>query len=392
MSVDNPSILFISTGPDISNPRSGQAKRLNHLSRGLADEGWSVFALVPAEHGAEVPEWMAQQYTYEQWSVPFLTDLNPSYVRNISRVLKSEDIDIIHSSAGVCVAVVLAKVFGETSVVYAAQNVEADHARDFVNPKLPRYKQLLAPVLIPWIERLTVACADGLTTVSHVDRERFQDRYALDETLVWVIPTGTESVNIDELDPPSAIRDRYGVNDGLLVVFHGYYAHPPNREAAELIDAEIAPAMREKGIDAEFLLVGEDAPDVVSPNVHTTGFVEDLYSVLNAADLAVVPIRHGSGTKTKIFDYISVGLPFVATEKAAEGIDIEPERHALFASDVDDEFISQFEKLAVDPDLQSTIRQNLLALAAKWNWSQSTDTLNGAYRDLLGTARPEPSL
>lgn len=57
------------------------------------------------------------------------------------------------------------------------QNVEADHAQDFVAPDLPVYKRVLGPRLIPGIERVTVWCADGVITVSESDRDRLIARY-----------------------------------------------------------------------------------------------------------------------------------------------------------------------------------------------------------------------
>jgi glycosyltransferase involved in cell wall biosynthesis len=374
-------VLFVSPGPSIASPESGEGARLHHLSRHLADE-WEVFTLVPDGVADETPAWVRQQYTYSQWSIPFLTDLNPSFLRGVRHAIADASIDVVHVSTGVCATRLATALNGNVTVVYAAQNVEADHARDFVDPDLPAYKRLGGPRLIPLVERASVACADGLTTVSEADRERFVELYGVDPNRVCAVPTGTEPIGESSLEDAEKIRDRYGLVGGPLAVFHGYYEHPPNREAAEVIDEEIAPALRERGVDVEFLLVGKGAPAVSSPNVHTTGFVEDLYSVLGAADLAVVPILHGGGTKTKVYDYISLGLPVVATEKALEGIDLEDRRHALVTTDVDEAFVENIETVASDEGLSSEIAANLRELAEEWNWDRSAERLEALYRGL----------
>lgn len=65
----------------------------------------------------------------------------------------------------------------------------------------------------------------------------------------------------------------------------------------------------------QFLLVGRNIPTSNQVNVRSIGFVDDLFSVLNVADSAVVPISHGSGTKPKVYDFISLGVPMVARNK-----------------------------------------------------------------------------
>lgn len=376
-------VLFVSPGPNLSNPASGEGTRLRNLSRELSERGWRVLALVPENMANNCPDWIVQQYTYEQWSLPFLTDLNPKFIRSIHRVLSREPVDVIHASTGVCAGKLNAMLGSDTTVVYAAQNVEADHAQDFVDPDLPAYKRLVGPRLIPLIERATIHCADGVTTVSEKDRRRFVERYGLNDGNIKTVPTGTTAVNQLDLAAPSNVRNRLGVGSESVVVFHGYYDHPPNREAAELIDQRIAPRLRKQNIDVEFLLVGKNPPGVSAPNVHSVGFVDDLLSVLNIADVAVVPILHGGGTKTKLYDYISLSLPIVATQKAIEGIDLDHELHGLFTSDVDEEFVSCLLTLLQDDLLRNEIQQNLVQLAKEWNWRRSAYELNMAYHEFI---------
>jgi hypothetical protein len=381
MSSGNPqSVLFISAGPSIAKPESGEGTRLNQLSRRLADE-WDVFTLVPESEPSPPPEWVTEQYTYRQWSSPYLTDLNPAFVRTVRRVLSDEKIDIVHGSTGACAVRLATLLDGDTTSVYAAQNVEADHVRNFIDPDLPAYKRLLAPALVPLLERLVVSCADAVTTVSEKDRARFINQYGVAEDRIRAMPTGTERVDHTSLDPPSVVRERYDV-DGALAVFHGYYQHYPNREAAEIIDDTIAPATREADVDVEFLLVGKDPPEVSSPDVTAVGFVDDLYSVLAAADLAVVPIRHGGGTKTKVYDYVTLGVPMVASQKAVEGIDIDPSRHAVVTESVDGQFVEGIQQLVADRDAAQRMSDSLRSLADTWDWERSVERLEDFYRSL----------
>ena len=184
-------------------------------------------------------------------------------------------------------------------------------------------------------------------------------------------------VDRSKLDSVAAVRERLGVGDEHLAVFHGHYDHPPNCEAAKLIDDRIAPAVRKRGVDVEFLLVGKNPPAVSSPNVHSIGFVEDLFSVLNAADVAIVPILHGGGTKTKLYDYISLALPMVATEKAIEGVELVPDRHVLIAEE--SEFVSSLKFLLRNRNTRLYFSEQLNTLSNNWTWNRSADSLSRAY-------------
>ncbi|WP_137285796.1 glycosyltransferase [Halorussus salinisoli] len=314
-------VLFVSPGPSLAQPASGEGTRLKHLSRELAAD-WTILTLVPTAVADEqpCPDWVNRRFTYDQWSIPHLTDFNPDFIRALRQIFSEITVDIVHLSTGVCAARVVASITHEQpTVVYAAQNVEADHAREFVASQLPAYKRVLGPRLIPRLERMTVACADAITTVSEADRTRFLDRYSLPEEFVRAVPTGSPQISESDLLPPAVVRDRYGLDQRSIGVFHGNYDHPPNREAADLLLTKIAPVLRQRGVDVQLVLMGKGAPASSEPNVRSLGFVDDLYSVLNVADFAVVPILHGGGTKTKIYDYVSLGVPLVATEKPSQG-------------------------------------------------------------------------
>lgn len=376
-----PSVLFISPGPDLATPSSGEGTRLKELSRELSDT-WAVYALVPADTESELP-WAEEVFAYEQWSLPFLTDLNPSFVRNVARVLSEIEPDVVHTSKGVWMSAVLSRLVDpSTRVIYAAQNVEVVHARDFAADDLPIHKRILGPKLIPFIERLNVRSASHVTTVSEKDATTFRELYGLDTGFVTAIPTGTRIVDTSELESPGVVRQRHGVDDAAVAVFHGTGTHPPNHEAARLIDDELAPSLADRDVDVRFFIAGKGMPEATHPLVSTLGFVEDLDSLLHAADLAVVPIRHGGGTKTKMYDYLSHGLPMVTTEKGVEGIDVEDGVHATVVSEVDGSFVDAVTELVTDVEKRNTMREAVHEFASKRNWAASGNRLKRAYCSL----------
>jgi len=122
------------------------------------------------------------------------------------------------------------------------------------------------------------------------------------------------------------------------------------------------------------------------PNVTGLGFVDDLDAFLCAADLAVVPLRHGGGTKLKMLDYLSAGVPTVTTEKGAEGIDLKDGESALIFDGVNESFVSGIVGLLNDEELRKEIGTNAHELFQdKHEWKEIIKDVNELYTCLART-------
>ncbi len=56
---------------------------------------------------------------------------------------------------------------------------------------------------------------------------------------------------------------------------------------------------------------------------------------LKAADLAVIPLREGGGTRMKIIECFAAGLPVISTSKGIEGIPVANGAQAIITDDWD---------------------------------------------------------
>ena len=102
----------------------------------------------------------------------------------------------------------------------------------------------------------------------------------------------------------------------------------------EVMAKEILPRLEQRGIQVSVLAIGSKAPDFpLHEKIHFVGSVDDLSTVLPAADLAVVPLQDGGGTRMKILDYFAANVPVISTSKGIEGI---PVQHGLEALIIDD--------------------------------------------------------
>lgn len=121
------------------------------------------------------------------------------------------------------------------------------------------------------------------------------------------------------------------------IVFPGLLTYPPNEDAAVWMAEQILPRIRQDLPDLRLLLVGEPSDRVRSlagiPGVEVTGRVPSTAPYLRAADLVLVPLRVGGGTRIKILEAFAYEVAVVATSIGAEGLGTEPGVHLEIADD-----------------------------------------------------------
>jgi len=224
------------------------------------------------------------------------------------------------------------------------------------------------------IERLWYAHADRLIAVSAEDVQRLRELLGRSCPPVDIVPNGVE--------PPVQ-----GVLPAALphpnVVFVGKTDYPPNAEAVRILEHEWLPAALKRGMKATAVIIGGPAkPGARGPMVYT-GYVEDVWPLVAAADVCVAPLRAGSGTRLKILTYCAAGRPVIATRIAVEGLGLEPMTHYLPAED-GEEFAEALARLLHTPELAASLSARGLALASRHSWSTIAQQWSGIVRSAAG--------
>ncbi len=112
---------------------------------------------------------------------------------------------------------------------------------------------------------------------------------------------------------------------GQTLVFSGNMEYHPNQQAVRWFHGSIWPKLRSRFPGLRWRLVGMN-PDAVRPvvcgdsRIELTGAVEDALREIGQAQLAVVPLLAGSGTRIKILEAWAAGTAVVSTTLGAEGL------------------------------------------------------------------------
>ena len=216
-------------------------------------------------------------------------------------------------------------------------------------------------------ERWGTPLADVTTAVSEIEMEYYRQLAPAAET-VHFFP------NVVDLD---LYRDTPASPPGLqrpCLYLAGTFwrddsplGGSPMEDAARWMVNEVLPLVRQRIPNAHLYIVGTDSDEVVGdlagPGTTVSGALPSVLPYLGHADVALVPLRFGSGTRLKILEAGACGTPIVSTTLGAEGLPVQHEQHLLIADSPED-FAMSIVRLVTERNLALHLAMNLKALVA----------------------------
>lgn len=175
---------------------------------------------------------------------------------------------------------------------------------------------------------------DKVVAVSERDADHFRQSYGVHGA--ESIPTGVDLEYFRWQAPVQPGPDRPPT-----VVFTGSMNSAANIEGIRYFLDAIWPRIASGAPRARFIVVGKEPPaSLVAqarawPRVEFTGFVDDVRPYLRAADVAVIPLQVGGGTRIKAFEAMAMGVAVVSTSIGVEGLDVQPSMHYLQRDDAE---------------------------------------------------------
>ena len=142
---------------------------------------------------------------------------------------------------------------------------------------------------------------------------------------------------------PNALPEvpRPAVPQANVIIFSGNLEYHPNVEAVRWFRSEIWPRVREQAPRIEWRLLGSNPGAITAftagdPRIRVIGPVDDAIAHLAEAQVCVVPLLSGSGTRFKILEAWAAGRAVVSTTLGAEGLGACDGEHLLLADDAED--------------------------------------------------------
>jgi glycosyltransferase involved in cell wall biosynthesis len=170
-------------------------------------------------------------------------------------------------------------------------------------------------------ERQLLPQFDSCVAVSEVEAATFRS---------W----GASSVSIPngcDPQPPPEMPRRLKQDEPLRVLFVGAGGYQPNLTGLEWFRDQVLPRLA--GVDVEVTVVGQGWQARDWPTFHCAGHVHSVLPYYQRADVAIVPLLAGGGTRLKVAEALSLGTLVATTSIGCEGFDIRDRQEALVADD-----------------------------------------------------------
>ena len=150
---------------------------------------------------------------------------------------------------------------------------------------------------------------------------------------------------------------------GLSLLFCGDLNTVANRTGISWFIDYVWPLVKASIANCGLAIVGsgDDHPDLqkykLLPGISFKGRVDNLEAAYLDSTISIAPLTVGSGTRLKIMESLSYGIPVIATSKAAEGVKYQDGVHLMIADDPE-QFATRILNVAEDRSLYQKLRIN----------------------------------
>jgi glycosyltransferase involved in cell wall biosynthesis len=298
--------------------------------------------------------------------------ITPYLQQTVDRACKNNAFDLIHLTTPFLRRLRLPQI----PIVSDAQNVEWDIIQrgKLETRNMRRYFDF--SMMGTFVRKDEVACcrdSSVVMAVSHHDQLLF--RKDLPDTPMIVVPNGVDTDYFTSQNPKPE-------KDG-LIIFTGAMDYFPNQQAAKIMIKSILPLIHQSIPSAQLVIMGANPSQslrkLASSHVVITGRVEDVRPWLSQAQVAVVPLRIGGGTRLKILEAMAMNTPVVSTPLGCEGLEVVHGVNILIADD-HKSFAQSVVKLLVDQKLRRLLSQRGRALVVeRYRWDIIGESQETSY-------------
>jgi glycosyltransferase involved in cell wall biosynthesis len=145
--------------------------------------------------------------------------------------------------------------------------------------------------------------------------------------------------------------------DGRTILYQGGMDWFPNRDAVSYFAEQMLPRVSSQFPSVRFVVAGRNPSPTFRQrfagisNLQFTGTVPDMRPIVAGADVCIVPLRIGSGTRLKVLEAAALGKAVVSTTLGAEGLNFEPGKEIWIADDPES-FADAIVELLRNPELR----------------------------------------
>jgi glycosyltransferase involved in cell wall biosynthesis len=217
-------------------------------------------------------------------------------------------------------------------------------------------------------EKKACSAVKAVVAVSDEDAALLRSELELTNVL-GAVPTGVDAAGF------TACRTMKKKPKSL--VFLGSMDWMPNIDAMLWFCRDIFPALRHRVPELTLSVVGRNPTAEIKQlakiaGVEITGTVDDVKPYMGQAEVMIVPLRVGGGTRVKIFEGMAAGLPIVSTRIGAEGLPVRDGEN-VFLADSPAEIADKISVLLDNAELRAKMGTHAAQFVTEhYSWESAT--------------------
>lgn len=308
-------LLLISAIPPIPQ-NSGGATRIHHTLKELSKYYQVDFITFDESSFKTEPKKLDLFFTkgIPYWFSPWYSQ---QLISHISQLIKTNHYDIIQIEFSQLLY--LAKYLPKNiKKVFTAHDISSISFYRRIFEDKPSILKIISRYLfflqIYFYEKKYLPKFDTIITVSQKDQQTL--KHYLPKKNIICLENGIDKINFLEKTPSKTVRLGY----------IGSFDHTPNLNAVKYFFGQIAPLLEKDKTPYEFYLAGKNDPEFIRktfPKIINLGQVKETVDFYKEIDCLITPIFSGSGSRIKILEALSFGIPVISSPIGAEGINIK---------------------------------------------------------------------
>ncbi len=221
-------------------------------------------------------------------------------------------------------------------------------------------------------ERYWLPRADGVLVTSCNDAKLVRE--IVPDVRVTVYPNALPSI----VPPPRSDRPE--------IIFSGNLEYAPNIQAVRFFHRNVWPALQSRWPKLKWKILSKNPGSIRDlalgdSDIQITGFVPDAVAVIAQAQVAVVPLLAGSGTRIKILEAWAASTPVVSTTLGAEGLEYRDREHLILADDAESFTAAVSELLALPVNRERIGAAGRRLYEEQYTWPTAWKALDGALEN-----------
>jgi len=298
----------------------------------------------------------------------------------IRRIITDQSPDVViiehtrHAESFKLVKILAPQAF----LLCSSQNVESDLVGQLLIGSMDADQVTKLQAQIIRQERKMNNLCDLLWCCSSEDKQRYIEM-GITKPAIRVVPNGVDT-------NATIYKERSTALGEPIILFIGTIGYKPNRDGIHWFYSAVWPNLKKRFPTIKWLIVGRfPTNDVfgladIDTSIEVHADVESTQPFLDMAHVSICPLMSGSGTRLKILEAFSAGVPVVSTQLGAEGIAAN-NGETICIADTPQEFETAIATLINNQEYATSISRRARYLGStKYEWSSIAES---AIQDLL---------